>query len=810
MRRIGVLMILFFICGEASAQTQACPLNINYSTGTLSHWEAYTGRFQTNSARTPVITINYDSTASAPTGTIGVSSIPEYGQSVTGILTNTSTGIDPFGGFNTIPTINGYKYGYSILIGSTTVSSSGGGGGGSAGGYIRGVSYQISVPSTPVNQPYTLTYAYAMVLENAPHLTAEVPLFSSTLNTGSGTISCADAYYQLPTIASGSSFVLDQNAAAAEGFTFSSKPSPNQVNGTESPYRVWTKGWTEVTVDLSPYRGQQVTLTFEADNCVPGGHFAYAYVALRNQCNGLTITGDSLACSNGSLTYSIPSLAGATYHWQFPASWNISSDSTSNIVTVTPGNQGGYIVAVEKNSCANLTDTLQVGVTTPTIPGIITGNNTVCAGFNSSTINVSGNTGTILNWLASTDGVNWSVLNDTTTSYTAVNLNTTTQFRALVQNGNACAIDSTPSAVVTVNPVTVAGTISPATLAICQGQNKGATLTLNGYTGNILNWQYSLDSISWTNFTPVKTDSLYNINNVNVPTYFRAVIQSGVCSADPSSAAFVGIYNTPFPKATVYPADTTICFGSAVHLNPIITTGTNYTWSDAQLIYNGGNGIVSYNPFPITALAAPSKSTNYIISILNNGCPNALIDTMFVNVTAPIVVNAGNDTTVVANQPLQLTATASDSTANAFLWTPATGLNFTNIYNPIATLTDNVDSITYTVTASTSAGCFGEASVIVRVFKTGPEIFVPSAFTPNGDGKNDILKPITVGIKTLTYFKVFNRWGQMVFATSEFNKGWDGNINGTPQASGTYVYMAQGIDYNGKTVFRKGTVVLIK
>ena len=183
---------------------------------------------------------------------------------------------------------------------------------------------------------------------------------------------------------------------------------------------------------------------------------------------------------------------------------------------------------------------------------------------------------------------------------------------------------------------------------------------------------------------------------------------------------------------------------------------------------------------------------------------------MFVNVTAPIVVNAGNDTTVVANQPLQLTATASDSTANAFLWTPAKGLNFTNIYNPIATLTDNVDSITYTVTASTSAGCFGEASVIVRVFKTGPEIFVPSAFTPNGDGKNDILKPITVGIKTLTYFKVFNRWGQMVFATSEFNKGWDGNINGTPQASGTYVYMAQGIDYNGKTVFRKGTVVLIK
>ena len=86
---------------------------------------------------------------------------------------------------------------------------------------------------------------------------------------------------------------------------------------------MWTKGWTEVTFDLSPYRGQQVLLTFEADNCVPGGHFAYAYVALRNTCSGLNISGPLLACVNGNFTYSIPALAGAEYNWTVPGGWTM-------------------------------------------------------------------------------------------------------------------------------------------------------------------------------------------------------------------------------------------------------------------------------------------------------------------------------------------------------------------------------------------------------------------------------------------------------------------------------------------------------
>ena len=172
----------------------------------------------------------------------------------------------------------------------------------------------------------------------------------------------------------------------------------------------------------------------------------------------------------------------------------------------------------------------------------------------------------------------------------------------------------------------------------------------------------------------------------------------------------------------------------------------------------------------------------------------------------PVIANAGKDTFILVNQPVQLQASGGVS----YSWTPETGLSNASIANPILTLDDRFTSINYIVKVSDQYGCFAEDGIQVKVFKTGPEIFVPSAFTPNKDGKNDILKPITVGISILKYFRVFNRWGQLVFTTSELGKGWDGNLGNIPQASGTYVFETEGVDYQSKTVFRKGTSVLIR
>jgi gliding motility-associated-like protein len=97
------------------------------------------------------------------------------------------------------------------------------------------------------------------------------------------------------------------------------------------------------------------------------------------------------------------------------------------------------------------------------------------------------------------------------------------------------------------------------------------------------------------------------------------------------------------------------------------------------------------------------------------------------------------------------------------------------------------------------------------VWKTDPYIFVPTAFTPNNDGKNDVFRPIAVGMSKINYFSVYNRWGQLLFTTKTNAKdGWDGRIDGRLQNTGVFVWMVSAVDYLGKSFFLKGTVTLIR
>ena len=124
-------------------------------------------------------------------------------------------------------------------------------------------------------------------------------------------------------------------------------------------------------------------------------------------------------------------------------------------------------------------------------------------------------------------------------------------------------------------------------------------------------------------------------------------------------------------------------------------------------------------------------------------------------------------------------------------WTPATELSDPFVPNPVATYTTNDNVVSYLVKAVTPFGCFGTATVNVKIFKTKPDIFVPNAFTP-GLAMNALFRPIPVGITSLEYFRVYNRLGQLVYNTSTIGNGWDGNLNGSPQNAGGYVWMVKG------------------
>ncbi|MBA2562863.1 MAG: gliding motility-associated C-terminal domain-containing protein, partial [Chitinophagaceae bacterium] len=111
---------------------------------------------------------------------------------------------------------------------------------------------------------------------------------------------------------------------------------------------------------------------------------------------------------------------------------------------------------------------------------------------------------------------------------------------------------------------------------------------------------------------------------------------------------------------------------------------------------------------------------------------------------------------------------------------------------------------------ATNAGCFDTDTINVTVYKIDPGLYIPTAFTPDKNGLNDVFRPIPIGMKTITYFRVYNRWGQLMFSSSTKGKGWDGTISGKPQDAGVYVWMIEGIDYLDNKIVKKGSVILIR
>ncbi len=163
---------------------------------------------------------------------------------------------------------------------------------------------------------------------------------------------------------------------------------------------------------------------------------------------------------------------------------------------------------------------------------------------------------------------------------------------------------------------------------------------------------------------------------------------------------------------------------------------------------------------------------------------------------------AGQDTIAAAGQPVQLHASGGLS----YLWSPGGYLNDAGIANPIAILSATQS---FRLKAFTPEGCESYDTVIVKIYK-GPDIYLPNAFTPNDDGLNDLLRGIPVGLQQFNWLRIFNRYGQEIFSTTDYHKGWDGKWKGQKQDNGVYVVIASGIDFRGNPINKKATVMLIR
>ncbi|PWU00221.1 MAG: hypothetical protein C5B52_09255, partial [Bacteroidetes bacterium] len=216
--------------------------------------------------------------------------------------------------------------------------------------------------------------------------------------------------------------------------------------------------------------------------------------------------------------------------------------------------------------------------------------------------------------------------------------------------------------------------------------------------------------------------------------------------------------------------------------------------------WNLGDGTIDSTATVNHIYAAGGAYPVKLIALGGNGCYSDTISRV-ANVFHTDAF-AGNDTVIAISQPLQLHGTGGD----IYQWSPSFGLSNPNIADPIAVLEEDAS---YVLTVTSIVGCPSSDTIKIKVFK-GPEFYVPTAFTPNGDGLNDKFHFVAIGMTEIHYFKVFNRFGQVVYSSTDAKNGWDGTINGKAQPAGTYVWMIEGRDYLGNLVSKKGTVTLIK
>jgi gliding motility-associated-like protein len=320
----------------------------------------------------------------------------------------------------------------------------------------------------------------------------------------------------------------------------------------------------------------------------------------------------------------------------------------------------------------------------------------------------------------------------------------------------------------------------------CESINPKITSMAMTTVGLVNQWEWKLNNVL---ISSEKNPDLTMIPAGNYTLSFSAISEYG-CKSDVVSDNFI-----IKPKPSISFSSTDGCKDAIIKFNGINMdnqTVNIWRWQFEDGIFKEGQN---------TEYLFETKG-NYSVNLQAtgmNGCISVFSQNIFINWPDAF---AGKDTMVLPNTIFQLNA----SGGLTYLWTPSTGLNNPGIANPTGSIQNETR---YNVKVTTAEGCTDTASVMVIVFK-GSAIYMPNAFTPNNDGLNDVLKPYFIGIKSLSYFTVYDRWGKKIFSTNHLSEGWNGTSGGRKLESGTYVWILKAEDIIGKKYDMKGTVMIIK
>ena len=353
----------------------------------------------------------------------------------------------------------------------------------------------------------------------------------------------------------------------------------------------------------------------------------------------------------------------------------------------------------------------------------------------------------------------------------------------LAKDNNGC-IDSLKKQV-DVKPIPFLR-IFPRSDTLCQGGNK----TLIAYHSDTLFWTSS-PTLSCT-----KCDTTV-AKPTSTTLYYATVNNSFNCPF--TDSALITVYE-PFTAAPLV-NPIYLCLKDSIKIS-VLPLGKKIFWSPSTNISN----TTIYNP-----IVSPLVSTTYTATLTDSvGCFTDITSVKIILKSLP-QVNAGPDKILSYNSMFTITPVYSSNVVS-YLWMPGGLLSCATcpVTGGLALTSQH-----YAIKATSDSGCISKDDVTIFVECKYANLLMPSAFTPNRDGLNDVYYPLTRGIKSIKRFAIYNRYGQQVFEAKNFlpndkSFGWDGKINGIDQPTGTYIYMLETICDVGETIFKKDSFLLLR
>lgn len=525
----------------------------------------------------------------------------------------------------------------------------------------------------------------------------------------------------------------------------------------------------------------------------------------------ITITTPNTTVCGGPITFNSSITQGSQLpHYQWKVN-NFNAGADTPVFSYTPNN--GDVVSCMltiSNGCGGLNTVesnyvaikvLNNGSSTAAV-SITASQTVICANNNIDFFATPVNGGTTPSYQWKINGVNAGT---NSPAFSSATLKDNDVVTCTLTSNEVCIINpvvTSNNIVVKVSPrLTPSLSISSAKTSICNGESLSFTASpVNG--GTTPAYQWNLNGINIASSSSYTSSTLKNGDVIScMLTSSEACVTTSVASSNTIKVTVIDIIT---PQIDITVSQNPVCKNETVTFTAsTINEGNSpvYNWMLNNVPVTGNNQIT----FTTNTLSDGDKIKCNLVSSIACSTP-ATSQEIAMKINPLPTINFNPSKVIIPfGTTFQLNPVVTGNISE-YKWTPPQTLNSTVIDKPV---TNTLENMIFELTVTTTDDCKASAVMEVDVFR---DLIMPTAFTPNNDGKNDKFR-IPPSLKTMTihYFRVFNKWGNMVFETNDIRQGWDGQYNGRLQDGGVYVWMIEYFDPIAQQYkLGKGTVVLIK